>query len=249
VSSHGLRTGDGELRARLAGWKPAVPLLLFFLACAHQPIDIPRNEHGLAVVGDLGLYERLVVADPSKELVDLEAAVPGIVLDIRYATPDNFMKQVLYPSARAFLRRPAAEALARVQQELRAEGLGLKVYDAYRPYRVTKAMWEPIQNPDYVADPKKGSRHNRGAAVDVTLISLATGEELAMPTEYDAFVPAAAHDFSEVSGEMATNRARLRAVMTRHGFEVFPSEWWHYDFKGWERFEIMDLPFEVLKEE
>lgn len=212
-------------------------LLLLFAACTAS------NPYGLTVL-DRAAYERSAAADPDKRLVDLETL--RIPLDIRYATANNFMKRQLYPVARAYLRAPAARALANVQEELRAKGLGIKVFDAYRPYRVTVAMWEPIRNPDYVADPAKGSRHNRGAAVDLTLIDLKTGEELPMPTGYDDFTPRAAHAFDDLPEDAKNNRALLRDVMTRHGFVPLPSEWWHYDFAGWERFELMDVSLESL---
>ncbi|HET7433376.1 MAG TPA: M15 family metallopeptidase [Thermoanaerobaculia bacterium] len=214
--------------------------LLTFAACATAPA-IPQNEYGLAVVPDRATYQQLVRADADKQLVDL--ATLGIPLDIRYATTNNFMHQTLYPSARAFLRAPAARALAAVERDLAAQGLGLKVFDAYRPYSITKMMWEPIKNPDFVADPAKGSRHNRGAAVDLTLISLKTGEELVMPTPYDDFTNRARQDFNDLTPEQLANRAKLREAMERHGFVPLPSEWWHFDFAGWERFELMDVPF------
>jgi D-alanyl-D-alanine dipeptidase len=220
--------------------------LLLVAACATTP-NIPLNRHGLAVVPDVATYERLVKADADKQLVDLETL--GFKLDIRYATENNFMRQRLYPVAKAFLRRPAVLALRSVQQELAREGIGLKIFDAYRPYSVTERMWEPIQNPDYVADPKKGSRHNRGAAVDLTLIDLRTGAELPMPTPYDDFTPRAAHSFMDLPAEAIANRTRLREIMTRHGFEPLPSEWWHYDFGGWQRFELMDVPLNSLRSE
>ncbi|MFZ2491956.1 MAG: M15 family metallopeptidase, partial [Thermoanaerobaculia bacterium] len=116
----------------------------------------------------------------------------------------------------------------------------------YRPYRVTVAMWERIGDPDFVADPTKGSRHNRGAAVDVTLVEAATGRERPMPTAYDDFTARARHDFTELPPEEAANRALLRDVMVRHGFDPLPSEWWHYDFRGWETFNLMDVPLEEL---
>jgi len=198
-------------------------LLLAFLACT--TLHVAHN------------------VDP-REMVDL--ATTGVALDLRYATTNNFMHERLYPVAKAYLRAPVAAALADVERELAAEGLGLKVWDAYRPYSVTVKMWEPIKNPDFVADPKKGSRHNRGAAVDLTLIDLKTGKELAMPTGYDAFTPRSRNDFNDLPAEVLANRAKLRDVMTRHGFEPLPSEWWHYDFKGWERFELLDVPLEKL---
>jgi D-alanyl-D-alanine dipeptidase len=178
------------------------------------------------------------------EMVDL--ATTGVALDLRYATTNNFMHTKLYPVAKAYLRAPVAAALAGVERELAREGLGVKVFDAYRPYSVTVKMWEPIKNPDFVADPAKGSRHNRGAAVDLTLIDLRTGNELAMPTGFDDFTPRARNDFNDLPAEVLANRAKLREVMTRHGFEPLPSEWWHYDFRGWERFELLDVPLEAL---
>ena len=224
---------------------PARRLAVLFLAAACATVTVPPNRYGLRVVPDVATYERLAARDAEKRLVDLAAL--GIPLDIRYATTNNFMKTTLYPVAKAYLRTPAATALANVQRELAPRGIGIKVFDAYRPYRVTEQMWEPIKNPDYVADPSKGSRHNRGAAVDLTLIDLKTGEELAMPTPYDDFTPRAAHEFADLPEDALRNRALLREVMTRHGFEPLPSEWWHYDFKGWERFELMDVPLEDLR--
>jgi zinc D-Ala-D-Ala dipeptidase len=152
----------------------------------------------------------------------------------------------LYPVATAYLRRPAAEAIRDIQLELQAQGLGLKIYDGYRPYSVTEMMWEPIRNSDFVADPAKGSRHNRGAAVDLTLVD-ANGRELAMPTPYDDFTSHARHDFNDLPPDALANRARLKDVMTRHGFELLPSEWWHYDFSGWQQFELLNVPLEKLE--
>jgi D-alanyl-D-alanine dipeptidase len=220
-------------------------LAFLLLACATAPVIAP-NRYGLRVVPDAATYRRLVERRPASRLVDLQQAVPGIVLDVRYATTNNFMHQQLYPVARAFLRAPAAQALADVQRELAAEGLALKVFDGYRPYRITERMWEPIRNPDFVADPAKGSRHNRGAAVDLTLIRLDNGEELVMPTPYDDFTARARQDFDDLPADVRANRARLRDVMTRHGFDPLPSEWWHFDYRGWEHFDLLDVPLEEL---
>ena len=208
--------------------------LLLVCACATSSLNVL----------DARDYRASVARHPELRLVDLQTL--GIPLDIRYATPDNFMKKTLYPSAKAYLRAPAAQALAEVQRELATRGLGIKVFDAYRPYAVTVAMWEPIRNPDYVADPKKGSRHNRGAAVDLTLIDLETGAELAMPTPYDDFTPRAAHAFTDLPPDVLANRALLRDVMVKHGFDPLPSEWWHFDFRGWERFDLLDVSFDQI---
>lgn len=222
--------------------------LFLTLACAAST-EIAPNQYGLRVVPDVAVYQRLVRADAGTQLVDLAKFIPGVVLDVKYATADNFMKQQLYPVARAYLRRPAAVALRAVQEELNGQGLGIKVFDAYRPYSVTEKMWEPIKNEDYVANPAKGSRHNRGAAVDLTLIDLRTGNPLPMPTPYDDFTIRARHDFADLPGNVIGARERLRLVMTKHGFEPLPSEWWHYDFKGWERFDLMNVPLEAIRNE
>jgi D-alanyl-D-alanine dipeptidase len=224
----------------LGDMKRAINFAALFLALACATTTTPK----LSVVPDRATYERLAASDPDKRLVDLASV--GIPLDIRYATPDNFMKKTLYPVAKAYLRAPAAQALVDVQRELAPQGIGIKVFDGYRPYRVTVAMWEPIRNPDFVADPAKGSRHNRGAAVDLTLIDLQTGVELAMPTPYDDFTARARHDFNDLSPDALRNRAVLRDAMIKHGFEPLPSEWWHYDFGGWQRFELMDVDLGAL---
>jgi zinc D-Ala-D-Ala dipeptidase len=211
--------------------KKLLAVLLLAAACAtsHPP-----------VIHDRGEYDRLVAADPDKRLVE----ITDIPRDVRYATTNNFMHAQLYPVAKVYVRRPAAIALHEIERELAREGLGLKLFDGYRPYRVTVRMWKPIRNPDFVADPAKGSRHNRGAAVDLTLIDLRTGHELPMPTGYDDFTSHARQDFNDLPADVIANRAKLRKVMESHGFDALPSEWWHFDLRGWEKFELLDLPLE-----
>jgi D-alanyl-D-alanine dipeptidase len=208
-------------------------MLFLVVACAttHPP-----------VVRDAAEYERLVAADPDERLVE----ITDIPCDVRYATTNNFMHEPLYPVSKVFLRRPVAIALHEVERDLARDGLGLKIFDGYRPYRVTVRMWKPIRNPDFVADPAKGSRHNRGAAVDLTLVDRRTGREIPMPTGFDAFTARARQDFNDLSPEVLANRAKLRDVMKSHGFDPLPTEWWHFDFHGWERFELLDLPLEKL---
>lgn len=224
-----------------------IALLVLAAACAATH-GIAPNKYGLQVVPDLASYEQIVARDFTQRLVDVEREVPAVRIDVRYATANNFMKKPLYPVAKVYLREPAARALADAQLELAKDGIGLKVFDGYRPYSVTEAMWEPIKDPDFVADPAKGSRHNRGAAVDLTLIDLDTGAELAMPTEYDDFTPRARQDFNDLPAEIRANREKLRDVMTRHGFDPLPSEWWHFDYHGWEKFPLMNVPLAALGE-
>ena len=219
--------------------------LAFLVACATTQ-TVPANKYGLHVVPDYATYVRMAEADPDKRLVDI-SRIPGLRVDVRYATINNFMHQQLYPISRVFLRAPAARALENVERELEAKGLGLKVFDGYRPYAVTERMWEPIKNPDFVADPSKGSRHNRGAAVDLTIVGLASGVEVEMPTPYDDFTERARADYPNRPPAALTNRQTLRDVMTRNGFQPLPSEWWHFDFVGWERFELMNVPLDDLE--
>lgn len=218
--------------------------LALLLACASAP-HIPANRYGLQVVPDTATYEQQVRANPDKRLVDLQSFIPGIVLDIRYATTNNFMREQLYPIAKAYARYPAAVALRDVQTELAKENLGLKIFDAYRPYGITEKMWSP-KNVGFVADPAKGSKHNRGAAVDLTLIDLKTGQELDMPSAYDEFTDRAHRDYMAATPLALANRAKLEEIMKRHGFEPLPTEWWHFDFGGWQRFELMNVPLEAL---
>lgn len=195
--------------------------------------EIPENEYGLEVIDDKDLYLQTVAEDPSKELVDIEEEISGIRLDVRYATENNFMGEQLYPVAKAVSRKPAAEFLSEAQEDLKERGLELKVFDGYRPYEVTERIWEPYQDPDFVADPAEGSRHNRGCAVDVTLVDSSTGEELPMPTSYDDFTVKAGHDYADLPEEAIRNRELLREVMESHDFVALETEWWHYDCHLW----------------
>lgn len=174
-------------------------------------------------------------------LVEVAQVVPDAVLDIRYATTDNFTGQAVYPSARCFLNRDAARALALVQEDLKSQGFRLKVFDGYRPLSVQRRFWAILPDPDFVADPAVGSRHNRGFAVDVSLVSL-DGAEVPMPTEFDDFSERAHPDYPDISGEAARNRAILRRAMERRGFTIFPTEWWHFDYAGWEDKPVLDIP-------
>jgi len=177
----------------------------------------------------------------TNDLVELKRTIPTLVLDIRYATTNNFTGQQLYPQARCFLRPEPAKNLRLVQAELARSGLGLKVFDGYRPLSVQRKMWQVFPQPGYVADPMKGSRHNRGAAVDVTLVWLADGSELPMPTPYDDFSTRAHRDFMQLPEEVIRNRQLLEEVMTRHGFVGLPTEWWHFDYRDWQKYPLLDV--------
>jgi len=187
-------------------------------------------------------------ADRTPILVEIATLDPTIRLDVRYATRANFTGRVLYPTARAFLQQPVADALVRVHRALAADGLGIVVLDAYRPWRVTKALWDatPPERREFVADPARGSRHNRGAAVDVTLFDRADGEEVVMPSGYDDFSERAYPTYAGGQAGARAKRDRLRAAMEREGFFVHPSEWWHFDYKDWAAYPILDVPFDAI---
>jgi len=204
-----------------------------------------QYKYGLKVT-NLQEYKHSVKLNPNKELIDLEKFIPGIVLDIRYATTNNFTGEKIYNLAKAYARKPVAEALKRAQAELQKQGLGIKVYDAYRPYKATVRFYEVYKDTTYVASPYRGSRHNRGCAIDMTLINLKTGEELKMPTGYDSFQREAWPSTPVKDPEARKNRALIIDVMRKQGFKVNGSEWWHYDFTGWKNYEVLDIDFEQL---
>jgi zinc D-Ala-D-Ala dipeptidase len=186
--------------------------------------------------------------DP-KRLVELIKIDPSIQLDMRYATANNFTGRVLYSEARAFLAAPAAQAVARASKAAEAEGFGLTIFDAYRPWRVTKQLWDatprgPKKN--YVANPKRGSKHNRGCAVDLSLHDLKTGALVEMPSEFDDFSEKAHRDYTATTPTAIANRARLQRYLETEGFVGLSNEWWHFDFIGWERYPVMDIPFDEI---
>jgi zinc D-Ala-D-Ala dipeptidase len=210
----------------------AAALLAVALGCATLP-DHPPAERG-----------RFRAAD----LVELVRVEPGIHTDVRYATARNFVGRPVYAEARVFLQREAAEAVARAHRALAAQGYGLLVFDGYRPWSVTRLFWEvtPPRLRGFVADPRKGSRHNRGCAVDLTLFDLATGAEVDMPSPYDDFTEKAAQQYAGATPAQAAHRKVLRDAMMHEGFLLYPSEWWHYDYDDWREYPILDVPFERI---
>lgn len=217
--------------------------LFFFQVSA---LNAQNNPYGLSIINSPQAYRQSVSANLEKALVDIQKAVPGVVLDIRYATKNNFMKQVMYPSARAFARKPVVEQLKKIQAALKKKGYGLKIYDAYRPYTITVAFYQKASDKNFVAHPKSGSKHNRGCAVDLSIIDLKTGKDVPMPTPYDSFSKTAAANYQDLPPAIKENRDFLIRVMEQHGFRVMHNEWWHFDFTGWEKYELMDIPFAKL---
>ena len=179
------------------------------------------------------------------DLVELKKLDPTIKLDIRYATANNFLGRPVYSEARAFLQRPAAEALRRAHRALRKQGYGLVIHDGYRPWSVTKIFWDatPEDKKIFVADPAKGSRHNRGCAVDLSMFDLKTGETVEMPSLYDEMSERAHINYQGGTSEARRLRDLLRAAMEREGFAVYEPEWWHYDYKDWQSYRILNISF------
>jgi len=182
------------------------------------------------------------------DLVEIVSVDPSIRLDVRYATAKNFTGQPLYAEPRAFLERPAAEALARVSAALRPKGYGLVVFDGYRPWRVTKRFWDvtPPKKRTFVADPSKGSKHNRGCAVDLSLYDLKSGALVEMPGEYDEMSERSYPTYAGGTKEQRERRDLLREAMEREGFFVYVYEWWHFDFKDWRDYPILDVAFSEI---
>jgi zinc D-Ala-D-Ala dipeptidase len=175
-------------------------------------------------------------------LVEVTKLAPTIRLDMRYATPDNFLHRAVYSKPTCLLHKSVASRLAQAQSRLAAQGFGLKLWDCYRPHAVQVQMWALVPDDHYVADPKKGSRHNRGAAVDLTLVD-AQGQDLEMPTAFDDFTEKAARASKTTWTEQAQQHYDiLNAAMNTEGFSPLPTEWWHYDAPAWERFGILDKP-------
>ncbi len=208
--------------------------------------NIPLNKYGLEIVDRVDLYKQLIVKDSNQQLVEVTAYIPGILTDIRYATAKNFTKQQLYNLPVVYLRLPAAKALKAVQASLNKAGLGLKIFDGYRPYQVTEKMWEIVPDDRYAADPKKGSGHNRGVAVDLTIVVLKTGLALNMPTDFDDFTTQAHFSYIPADSNMLANRTLLRTTMEQHGFKALETEWWHYYLPDYKVYPLMDIPFEKL---
>jgi D-alanyl-D-alanine dipeptidase len=202
------------------------------------------------------LLKEALAATPPKEsgeflapdFVELTKLDPTIKLEIRYATTNNFLGTPFYSEARAFMQRPAAEAVVRANRKLRAQGYGLLIHDAYRPWYVTKVFWDatPDDKKLFVADPSKGSRHNRGCAVDLTLYDLKTGQPIEMVSTYDETTDRAYPNYPGGTSLQRWHRDLLRSAMESEGFTVYEAEWWHFDYKDWQKYPIGTLRFDQI---
>ena len=211
-----------------------------------QPVrsvaELLRIDRQLTPPAESGAFLATDLVQPAK----LDSTIH---LDIRYASRNNFLGSVFYASPRAFLQRPAAQAVVRAARALRPLGYGILIHDAYRPWYVTKVFWDatPQESRWLVANPARGSKHNRGAAVDLTLYDLTTGAPIEMPSTYDEATVRAESDYPGGTSRQRWHRALLRRVMEAEGFVVNPSEWWHFDFRDWQRYQILNTPFEEIR--
>ncbi|MBK8465416.1 MAG: hypothetical protein IPL32_06255 [Chloracidobacterium sp.] len=208
----------------------ALCLILFSYAFAQNAAPKEENKHEADLI----------------ELIKLDKTIK---LDIRYATANNFVGRTVYPEARAFLQRPAAEGVVRVHKQLKKQGLGLVIYDGYRPWAITKLFWDVVtlDQRKYVADPATGSKHNRGCAVDLGIYDLKTGNAIPMPSGFDEFTERASPDYKGGTVEERANRDILRRLMEAENFTVNPSEWWHFDYNDWGLYAIYDIPFTSIR--
>ena len=222
--------------------------IFILIATGAMAQDTVLNKYGLWVISDVNQLQKTALQKPAKAMVDLKKTIPGLQFDLRYAGINNFMHQKLYPSIKTtYLRKAAADSLSTVQKELNEKGLGLKIFDAYRPYSVTEKLWEPVKDDRYAADPKKGSGHNRGIAIDLTIIRLSDKEELDMGTGFDNFSDTAHHTFINLPSAVLQNRLTLKSVMEKYGFKALETEWWHYYLPNTAAYELLDIDFKKLK--
>ncbi len=186
--------------------------------------------------------------DAGKQFVDLKQLIPDLVVDLKYSSANNFAHTVLYQNAGVYMRLEPAIALKKVQADLKKLGLAIKIYDAYRPFGVTCKIWKLVADRRYVSNPRKGSNHNRGVAVDLTLVDLKTGQELDMGTRFDNFTDTAHHNFYNLPQKVLANRRLLKSTMRKYGFNIVPTEWWHYQWVNRSGYEVVDLGFDDIRQ-
>lgn len=224
-------------------------LAFFWIWAAQSPSAFgqKRNPYHLPLTTRSGHYKAQTDSQPGLQMVRLKNMVPDLRTDWRYATKKNFTGEILYQNPDAYLRKDAAAKLKLVDDSLKKMGIGLLIFDAYRPYRATLAMWKIVPDDRYAANPANGSGHNRGIAVDITLVNRSTGEPLPMPTDFDNFTDSAHHDFQGLDSTVLQNRALLKGVMEYFGFRALATEWWHYSLPEPKRYPLMDISFRKMK--
>jgi D-alanyl-D-alanine dipeptidase len=223
--------------------------LIFLMAFCINLCGQSNVDTSLKVIRKWKEYRKQLKIDSSNRMIEIKSVIPEIIYDLRYASTNNFMHREMYPSNTHFtyMRQPAVNALRKIQDEFKQKGYGLKIFDAYRPYSVTVKFWELVKDERYVANPAKGSGHNRGIAVDLTIISLKTGDELNMGTGFDNFTDTAHQTFMELPAEVLQNRELFRSTMIKYGFKILETEWWHYYLENGDRFDVLDLEFKKFR--
>ena len=234
------------LKAGLKWFHISIVSCLYFASVTAQ--NLPISSYGLPIINSNSIYNESLIQHPEKQMVSL-AQIPGIVMDLRYATSNNFLHKRLYPenTKNSFLRKPVFQALDDIAKDLARRGLVLVIFDAYRPYAVTVEIWIPVKDERYAANPAKGSGHNRGVAVDLTLADSKTHQLLPMPTDFDNFSDSARQDFNGTDAKRMANRELLKQTMEKYGFVPLPTEWWHFSWPHAENFEVLDLSFAELE--
>jgi D-alanyl-D-alanine dipeptidase len=231
-----------------------VPFFALFFLLAGLSVyaqDLPVSPYGLPYINSISLYQKSLLNHPEKQMVPL-SSIPDIIMDLRYASDSNIIHKNLYPknTKMSYLRKPVYRALDSVARDLAKRGLVLVIFDAYRPYSVTVSLWNSVKDERYAANPAKGSGHNRGLAVDLSLADLKTHQLLPMPTGFDNFSDSARQDFKLADarhpGTPGFNRDLLRKTMEKYGFESLQTEWWHFSWPDTEECEVLDLSFVQL---
>ena len=229
--------------------KPVIKILFFCLVALATITPVLQGIYAqeLFIVKNPKKYQEEISKDSIQKMIEVKSVIPTIVYDLRYSTNNNFTKAPLYKDgSKTFLRKPVVEALAEVQKELNSIGYGLKIFDAYRPYKVTQKIWDLVGDERFAADPKKGSNHNRGLAVDITIIDLKSGKELNMGSDFDSFSDTAHTSFIHLTKDAFKHRFLLKELMIKHGFHIFETEWWHFFWDNDRNYSVLDLSFKEL---
>lgn len=229
--------------------------IITILFCSNLLISLPAfsqtkssNPYELILINNTQSYVESITEDSSLQMVDLKKLIPNLSFDLKYTTANNFTGTKLYPKIiTSYLRRDAAIALLQIQKELDSLGLALKVWDGYRPYHITEKMWLIVPDERYAANPKFGSGHNRGIAIDLTLVNKNNLQEINMGTGFDNFSDTAHHNFSSLPNDVLKHRLLLRSIMEKYGFKALETEWWHYYFVSTKKYPLMDIDFTLLE--
>ncbi|ANI88000.1 hypothetical protein A9P82_00895 [Arachidicoccus ginsenosidimutans] len=228
-----------------------LPLLIFVFSCGTNvrlnAQTYTKNKYGLEIINDVHTYQKAIDNNPNEQLVLLTDYVPHLKTDFVYATKHNFTHTILYKNPKPYALLATAKALAQAAKDLKTQGFGILLFDGYRPYSITEKMWQVVPDARYAADPKFGSGHNKGVAVDITLYNLQDGKPLQMPTGFDNFTDTAHSDFMNLPDNVLHNRKLLKDVMNKYGFTQLSTEWWHFSINNPNNeYKILDLSFDEL---